>query len=174
MTTPAARHNLERKSRDADLDSARRSLDGMGARREGTQEQSDLYYHCPTGRLKLRRIDDTHAELIWYDRPDEEGLRTSTYRRVPVADAGALHAALSSGLGVRGEVRKRREVWHWHNVRVHLDDVSGLGRFIEFEAVIDEVSDEAISLVRLEAIGRALGLEGVNDVSGSYADLMGM
>ena len=174
MDTPAARHNLERKSRDADLDSAHRALAGMGARREGTQVQSDLYYHCRTGRLKLRRIDGAHAELIWYDRPDDEGLRTSTYRRVPVVDAEALHAALSSGLGVRGEVRKRREVWHWHNVRVHLDDVSGLGRFIEFEAVIAGESDEAISLVRLEAIGRALGLEATNDVSGSYADLMGM
>ena len=174
MDTPAARHNLERKSRDADLDSARRALGGMGARREGTQEQSDLYYYCPTGRLKLRRIDGAHAELIWYDRPDEEGLRTSTYRRVPVAEDEALHAALSSGLGVRGEVLKRREVWHWRNVRVHLDDVSELGRFIEFEAVIDEVSDEAISLVRLEELGRALGLAEGNDVSGSYSDLMGM
>ena len=174
MDAPAARHNLERKSRDADLDLARCALEGLGARREGTQEQSDLYYHCPTGRLKLRRIDDTHAELIWYDRPDEEGLRTSTYRRVPIADDAALHAALSSGLGVRGEVRKRREVWHWHNVRVHLDDVSELGRFIEFEAVIAGESDEAISLVRLDELGRALGLEDANDVSGSYADLMGM
>ena len=174
MDGPAARHNLERKSRDIDLDAARRALSGMGARREGVQEQSDLYYRCPTGRLKLRRIDGTRAELIWYDRPDEEGLRTSTYRRVPVLDAGALHAALASALGVRGEVRKRREVWHWHNVRVHLDEVCGLGTFLEFEAVIDEASDEAISLVRLEEIGRALGLAEANDVTGSYADLLGM
>ena len=172
MNGPAARHNLERKSRNADLDEARRTLEGIGARREGVQEQSDLYYRCPTGRLKLRRIDGTHAELIWYDRPDEEGLRTSTYRRVPVPDAEALHAALSNGLGLRGEVCKRREVWHWHNVRVHLDVVTELGTFIEFEAVIDETSDEAISLVRLETLGQALGLEETNDVSGSYADLL--
>ena len=116
----------------------------------------------------------THAELIWYDRPDEEGLRTSTYRRVEVPNAGALHAALESALGIRGEVRKRREVWHWHNVRVHLDLVSALGTFLEFEALIDATSDEAISLVRLETIGRALGLEGLNDVAGSYADLLGI
>ena len=171
MDGPAARHNLERKSRDADLDAARRVLAGLGAMCEGTQEQRDTYFCCAAGRLKLRRIDGTLAELIWYDRPDDDGLRTSTYRRVPVPDADALHAALGSALGVRGEVRKRREVWHWHNVRIHLDEVDGLGRFLEFEAVIDEASDEAISLERLEALGRALGLDPADDVAGSYADV---
>ena len=174
METPTPRLNLERKSRDADLDGARVAIEAMNARREGVQEQSDLYYRCTTGRLKLRRIDATHAELIWYDRPDDAGLRASTYRRVVVPDAEALHAALANALGIRGEVRKRREVWHWHNVRIHLDEVDALGRFIEFEAGIDEVSDEAISLVRLEVLGRALGLEEANDVAGSYADLLGI
>ena len=84
-----------------------------------------------------------------------------------------MHAALSNALGMRGEVRKRREVWHWHNVRVHLDEVGELGTFIEFEAVLDEESDEAISVVRLETLGRALGLDPANDVPGSYADLLG-
>jgi adenylate cyclase, class 2 len=170
MDSPAARRNLERKSRNADFDAVRPALEGMDARREGVMDQVDTYYHCREGRLKLRRIDGNHAELIWYARPDDEGVRASTYRRVAVPDAAALHAALSNALGVRGEVRKRREVWHWHNVRVHLDEVEGLGRYVEFEAVIDDASDEAISLERLEAIGRALGLESANDVAGSYAD----
>ena len=174
MESPPSQRNLERKSRYADLDAARRALEGIDARREGVMEQIDTYFCCFAGRLKLRRIDGTHAELIWYDRPDDEGVRASTYRRVAVPDAAALQAALANALGVRGEVRKRREVWHWHNVRVHLDEVEGLGRYVEFEAVIGDPSDEAVSLVRLESIGRALGLEPADDVAGSYADSKGL
>jgi len=33
-------------------------------------------------------------------------------------------------------VSKRREIYLWHNVRIHLDAVTGLGSFVEFEAVL--------------------------------------
>ncbi|MGK3856667.1 class IV adenylate cyclase, partial [Enterococcus faecium] len=82
------------------------------------------------GRLKLREIDGQAAVLIWYDRPDHDAARLSKYHLVPVADPAALKAALTDALGVRGEVRKRREIYLWHNVRIHLDEVAGLGSFL--------------------------------------------
>src|SRR3954471_17827649 len=41
VQTPAARHNLERKCRQAGLDTARAALVSLSARREGVQQQTD-------------------------------------------------------------------------------------------------------------------------------------
>jgi adenylate cyclase class 2 len=173
MTTPP-RHNLERKTPCPDLDAARHALTRLGARCEGLQRQRDTFFPVPNGRLKLREIEGQQAVLIWYDRPDEVGLRTSRYYLVPVPDPGVMRAALSAGLGVRGEVVKAREVWHWHNVRIHLDEVEGLGRFVEFEAVLSDADGEAVSRERLNELGGAMGLREGEDVGGAYADLLGL
>jgi adenylate cyclase class IV len=37
-------------------------------------------------------------------------------------------------------VSKRREIYLWHNVRIHPDAVTGLGSFVEFEAVFGRAS----------------------------------
>jgi adenylate cyclase class IV len=168
------RHNLERKCRHANLDTVRAVLRELGAGRETVMHQIDTYFHSRAGRLKLRVIDGRRAELIWYDRPGGESIRPCTYHRVPVDDPAAVEAVLSAALGVRGAVHKSRELWLWHNVRVHLDEVQGLGTFVEFEAVLDGHDDEAISLVRLENLGLALELAPTADVAGGYADLLGL
>jgi predicted adenylyl cyclase CyaB len=168
------RRNLERKARHRDLVSAAAALAALGARREGVQAQVDTYFHARSDRLKLRVRDGGSAELIAYDRPDEGALRLSRYHLVPAGEPVLLRAALAAALGVRGEVRKRREVWHWHNVRIHLDEVEGLGTFVEFEAVLSDAEDEATATGRLDHLGRVLGLTPADDVKGSYADLLGL
>ena len=168
-------HNLERKCRHANLSAARAVLGEMpGAVRVGSMPQVDVYFRARGGRLKLRLVEGGQAELIWYDRADEKGIRGSAHSRTAIADPTGMLSVLGSALGLRGEVRKVRELWLWHNVRIHLDEVIHLGTFVEFEAVIDAASDEAISLVRLEELGRRLGLDTAEDVAGSYADLLGL
>ena len=44
-------------------------------------------------------------------------------------------AALSETLGVDVVVEKRRHLLLWKTVRIHLDEVTGLGSFVELEAV---------------------------------------
>jgi predicted adenylyl cyclase CyaB len=172
MNEPALRRNLERKARLADLPAAHAALRALGAREEGIQRQSDVYFQVPHGRLKLRVIDDREAVLIWYQRPDCAAARLSHYRLVPIADAVGLRAALTGALGVRCEVHKCREVWHWHNVRIHLDEVEGLGTFVEFEAVLGRDDDEATAHERLRRLGVLLGLRSEDELAGSYADLL--
>src|SRR5258708_1706900 len=122
------RRNLEHKFRCHDLDAVRAALPPLAPRPAGVQLQTDTYFHSRAGRLKLREIDGEPAVLIWYDRSDAATAKLSTYHLVPVADAASLHTALTAALGVRGVVRKRREIFLWHNVRIHLDEVEGLGR----------------------------------------------
>lgn len=52
-----------------------------------------------------------------------------------------LRAALRASLGERGVVVKRRHLFLWRNVRIHLDDVENLGSFLELEAVAPADSD---------------------------------
>jgi len=154
-----SRRNLELKLRVQDLATLREACLRL-AEPVGVFGQSDTYFHAPHGRLKLRettRADGVRdatptATLIAYRRPDSGDVRASDYHLVPVADPALLKSALSQALGVRGEVRKRREVLMHHNVRIHLDEVEGLGTFVELEAVISDHPDEALSRSRLDAL----------------------
>jgi predicted adenylyl cyclase CyaB len=174
MADPMPRRNLECKARCADLAAVARVLERLDTRLEGLQLQTDTYFHVRFGRLKLRVINGSKAVLIWYERPNELAARLSRYHLVPVSDAEVLRAALTAGLGVRGEVRKQRTIYHYHNVRIHLDEVDGLGSFIEFEAVLSPTDGEEISHQRLAELGSALRLETVQDQAKSYADLLGI
>jgi predicted adenylyl cyclase CyaB len=73
---------------------------------------------------------------------------------------------------VRAKVRKRREILLLDNVRIHLDEVEGLGSFIEFEVVVGEGETEARCVARAEELLQAFGVKASDLVSGSYADLV--
>jgi adenylate cyclase class 2 len=166
------RRNLERKARCADPTLAAAAIERLGARCAGVLIQTDVYFRVSHGRLKLRTMEGQQAVLIWYERPNAATARWSRYHLVPVIDPGGMRAALAAALGERGEVRKRRTLWLWHNVRIHLDVVADLGTFVEFEAVMAANDDESIAQARLAELGSALGLTPAEDVADSYVDLL--
>lgn len=161
------------------------ALDRLGAVVTATLRQTDTYFHCNTGRLKLRQIAEisadgcerASAELIGYRRADDAGFRGSDYVVSRVHDAATLLACLSGSLGVRCVVRKRRDLLLWHNVRIHLDDVEGLGAFLEFEAVVDPLDGGAfanadVSNERLATLCDALWIDPSQAIAGSYSDMV--
>lgn len=168
------RRNLELKARCADLAAAEAAARALGARHQADEQQLDTFFVVPHGRLKLREITGAPAVLIWYDRPDAAEARQSRYLLVPAPEPALLKQALATALGVRGEVRKHRRILLWHNVRVHLDQVVGLGTFVEFEAVLGQDADETASAARLTALAEALRLRPDAAVASAYADLLGL
>jgi len=166
------KRKIELKARCADLPAARASCSTLQLRGELFLRQIDTYFDCQHGRLKLRVIDDGQAELIWYDRSDEARSRASDYLVVPVSNANELREALAAAMGIRIEVRKRRNVLLWHNVRIHLDEVEGLGSFVEFEAVMDDGSDEATAHARLAELCELLSITPRDYMKESYENLM--
>jgi adenylate cyclase, class 2 len=170
MTQP--NRNIELKARCRDFRSAAEAVMRLGAVRLGALEQIDTYFRASEGRLKLREATSRPAELIWYDRADYPEFRDSDYYVVRVADAATTKAALGHAMGVRGVVRKRRELWMYQNVRIHFDDVEDLGTFVELEAVLTGADDETSSLARLEALSEALAIRPDDRVSASYSDLL--
>ncbi len=165
------RRNVELKCRCRDLEAVRRRAEAAGARDAGVLVQRDTFYGAGRARLKLRVIEGARAELISYERPDEEGPRTSRYRIAPVERPDELGAVLAHALGVTGEVRKRRRLRLLRNTRIHLDEVEGLGHFVELETVLGDGS-EAEGRRELDEIAAALGLEDEERVAVAYVELL--
>ena len=128
--------NVEIKARDADPEATAARCEGLGAADHGVLRQRDTYFAGRHGRLKLREEHGSTAELIAYRRPDTTEAEASAFIRAAAADPAALREALDAALGEIVVVVKRRRLWLWEHVRIHLDDVEGLGTFIELEAMV--------------------------------------
>ena len=134
--------------------------------------QDDTFFHCGTGRLKLRVFADGRGELIAYQRPDSTGPKTSDYTITPVPDPDALRATLARALGIRGRVVKQRSLLRVGRTRVHLDRVDGLGDFLELEVVLrDGERAEDGEAVAHDLLQR-LHIDATQLVAGAYLDLL--
>lgn len=134
--------------------------------------QRDTYFVVPSGRLKLREENGAAAHLISYQRADESDQRESRYRIIEVEQAGELIAALSSNLGVKVVVEKKRRLFLWRDVRIHLDLVETLGSFIEFEAIVAAGSDLSQERQKVEGLRAEFGLADADLVASGYSDLI--
>ena len=152
------RRHLELKARDPDPVASLAAARALGARDQGVLSQRDTYFAAPRGRLKLREQEPGGAQLIAYERAVVAAARESRYRRVDVPDPEALRAALDAALGTTVVVRKRRHLLLSENVRIHLDDVEGLGAFVDLEAVVPDGGATADEAARVRLLRDALGL----------------
>ena len=88
----------------------------------------------------------------------------------PAPEPELTKAALSAALGVSSVVIKRREVYLYQNVRIHLDDVQGLGTFLEFEAVLGQGVDEQVGYKQIRWLCQQFGIKDGDVLDGSYGD----
>ncbi|MEK7568297.1 MAG: class IV adenylate cyclase [Patescibacteria group bacterium] len=108
------------------------------ARHAGKLCQTDTYYNCRDGRLKLREINAQKFELIFYKRPNTNNSKISNYQILDInkKQAKIIKSILADALRTKNIIKKTRDLWIYKNTRIHLDKVSGLGRFLELETVI--------------------------------------
>lgn len=163
--------NVELKARCADLEGAAARCTALGASDEGILEQRDTYFATRRGRLKLRELG-TGSELIAYARPDNPDAAESSYLRTPVGAPSELAEALDGALGTTVVVTKRRRLFLWEGVRIHLDDVEALGTFVELEAVLPVAGDLATAHEKLARLRTELGITDADLVAGGYSDLL--
>lgn len=169
----APRANVEIKARVADLAGVRARAEPLATARLGVDRQVDTYFRTAAGRLKLRESSLSGGQLVPYLRPDEAGPKRSDYAVVPVAEPARVRELLAAVLGVHRVVRKTREILLVENVRVHLDEVEGLGAFVELEAVFDGSADaEARERVKIARLLDALGVRDQDLVAVSYETLL--
>jgi predicted adenylyl cyclase CyaB len=163
--------NWELKCRCGDLEGVRSRAFALGARDVGVLEQVDTFFPAPEGRVKLREFGEGGGELIAYRRPDGTEARGSDYLLYQVPEPERLREVLAFALGTRAVVRKRRRLLLWRHTRIHLDQVEGLGAFVELETVMTGQTD-AEARAELEQVAAALGLDACELVSQAYVDLL--
>ena len=164
--------NIEIKARVSDPEAILIKAKILTGAEPETILQTDTFFHAETGRLKIREFVDGTGELISYHRPDAEGPKTSSYAIVRTADAGALRDVLAAVLPVRGVVRKKRLLLLAGRTRIHLDEVEGLGSFMELEVVLAEEDNKDRGEREVADLMKRLGVMPGDLVRGAYIDLM--
>lgn len=134
--------------------------------------QDDTFFRCEAGRLKLRAFSATEGELIFYRRSDEPGPKASFYLRSRTSDPASLREALSLAYGQAGRVVKARTLFLVGRTRVHLDDVQGLGQFMELEVVLDDGEADESGVREAQALMAQLGIQPSQLIQGAYVDLL--
>lgn len=164
--------NVEIKARISDLAVMMARAQELSGTAGELLEQEDTFFVVPSGRLKLRVLAPDHAELIGYRRQDGSGPRASTYHVYPTANPNALRQVIGTALEIRGTVRKKRWLFLVGNTRLHLDEVEGLGSFVELEVVLRPEQTLEDGAATAHQLMRALGIEAASLLEEAYIDLL--
>ncbi len=164
--------NIEIKARVRDFDEIRRRAEELSDTPVEVIPQEDTFFNTSKGRLKLRVLSPDKGQLIYYTRPDQEGPKRSDYHISLTSDPENLKHVLELAYGIRGVVRKTRYLYLVGQTRVHLDDVEGLGQFMELEVVMRDGQSDTEGQVIAEGLMMALGMERSDLLEGAYMDLL--
>lgn len=168
------KHLVEIKARTTRTEEQRNLLLAKGANFKGTDHQIDHYFNVPEGRLKLRSGNIEHS-LIFYQRGNQAGPKDSSVALTKIdsqALADSFAATLNQALGTWVKVDKQREIYFIDNVKFHLDEVAGLGAFIEIEAIGDSAAEREALLDQCQSYMDYLGVLEEELIENSYSDLL--
>lgn len=165
--------NVEIKAKCANQDAIRKYLIANNAAYKGMDHQTDTYFNVQHGRLKLRQ-GNIENNLIQYERENMAGPKTSNFNLVKIPDAEKLKEALTKALGILKVVKKSREIYYIKNVKFHIDEVDGLGSFVEIEA--GNLLDPTLTTEALQAQCKfyltAFEIKEEDLVTHSYSDML--
>jgi predicted adenylyl cyclase CyaB len=171
MPPPLGR-NVEIKARPRDVARTRDAARSLADSAPTLIRQVDTFFRTQVGRLKLRVFEDGSGELIHYERADTSGPKESRYVIARLPQAEDVRSVLAGALGVRTVVRKTRMLYLVGQTRIHIDEVEGLGTFLELEVVLraDQSAEDGHRVA--EELMVRLGVATGDLVAGAYADLL--
>lgn len=164
--------NIEIKAYCTNPDRIEQFLIAEKADYKGLDHQIDTYFNIPEGRLKLRE-GNIENSLIYYKRDNISGPKKSQVQLYKTQPGSGLKEVLLQALGTKIIVDKKRKIYFIENIKFHIDQVKGLGSFVEIEAIDKQGT---IGQTKLEAqCARYITKFGIkkNDlISHSYSDLL--
>lgn len=164
--------NIEIKAYCRNADFVRKILFDLNADFRGLDEQTDTYFHTSRGRLKLRE-GNIENNLIYYEREELKGIKQSFFHLAAVSDPENLKQILQNAYGVKVVVVKKREIFYITNVKFHLDEITGLGSFVEIEASSLGSELTAAELrQQCEAYIQKFNIRAEDFIDRSYSDLI--
>ncbi len=164
--------NIEIKARISEPEALEEKLLALNAVGPTTLFQDDSFFACPAGRLKLRDFGDGQCELIFYRRNDLPGPKPSFYLLSQSQDPAGLRELLTAALGSAGRVIKRRQLFLIGRTRIHVDQVEGLGDFMEIEVVLGDNEPESDGTAVAQALLDSLEIAPDQLLRGAYVDLL--
>ena len=164
--------NIEIKARVRDFPELKRRAEAISDSPLEVIPQEDTFFVTSKGRLKLRILAPDRAQLVYYERPDQDGPKRSDYFIFNTNDPENLKTALRLALGIRGVVRKTRYLYMVGQTRVHLDDVERLGQFMELEVVLRADQSDADGQAIADDLMKRFGIEPTDLIEGAYMDLI--
>jgi predicted adenylyl cyclase CyaB len=164
--------NIEIKARARNFDNIKARAETLSDTPMEVIPQEDIFFNTPQGRLKLRVLAGDRGQLIYYKRPNQEGPKRSDYHISHTSDSSNLKRVLELAYGIRGVVRKTRYLYLVGQTRVHLDDVEGLGQFMELEVVMQDGQSDVEGQAIAEDLMASLGVERSDLLEGAYMDLL--
>jgi predicted adenylyl cyclase CyaB len=162
--------NVEIKAKCFAQEKVREILKSCNADFKGVDHQIDTYFKVPNGRLKLRE-GTIENYLIFYERENKEGPKQSNVILYKTESSFNLKEILTKSLGVLAVVDKQREIYFIENVKFHLDNVQGLGTFMEIEAIdtTGNIGKEKL-LDQCNHYLELLGIQESDMLTNSYSD----
>jgi adenylate cyclase, class 2 len=159
--------NLELKIKLKSFQQIEDLLTGHKVQFRGMLKQKDIYFKVKSGLLKLRIEHGTYT-LIRYLR-DEKGKRWSNYELL------YLHGKdpekyLRHLFDIETIVEKRRKLYLWKDTRIHLDNVKGLGKFLELETLL--VSTKKNAFEQFNELKMFLKIDKYKQIRKSYKNLV--
>ncbi|MGA8274338.1 MAG: class IV adenylate cyclase [Candidatus Sulfotelmatobacter sp.] len=137
-----------------------------------TIHQEDFFFCSDRARLKLRVFASDRGELIRYERTNVADARGSHYLIARTSDPQKLLEILRAELGAAGVVKKTRTLYLIGQTRVHIDEVSGLGEFLELEVVLRPEQTEAEGKKIANSLLAELGIGKEQLLAEAYVDLL--
>src|SRR4030066_1012879 len=156
--------NIEIKARVHDVKRLQQKVEQLSDSPCQVILQKDTFFNCPNGRIKLRELGPKHGQLVYYVRQDITGPKHSEYKKFETEAPASLKIILSEAFGVRGVISKVRYLYLVGQTRIHLDDIKGLGKFMELEVVLQPG--------QMDAEGQAIAENLMNELGITDSDLI--
>jgi predicted adenylyl cyclase CyaB len=165
--------NIEIKAKIDEFESIRFKLANL---KPEIFKQKDFFINSNEGRLKFRQYENYKSQLIYYERDEQNYLMPSQFKIYTYPDKIKSRLALKkfkNNYGLKGVVKKTREYYRDGNVRIHLDDVQNLGKFIEIEVVVDSNTNiENAKKIAENYFHKILAIPIKQTISSSYIELI--
>jgi adenylate cyclase class IV len=140
----------------------------------GTLNQTDTYYECNTGRLKLREEQNKPSKIIHYDRSNEAVERISRFDFYPIDNVDLFKKVFGGSLKVELTVTKTRKLYLYKHARIHHDRVDELPgkEFVKIEVLINNKEKEEHAPELMKKLLILLNIKNEDKIDVGYRELI--
>ncbi|MGB9926832.1 MAG: class IV adenylate cyclase [Methanosarcina sp.] len=165
----------------ADHSEVRSVLKNMEAIKIGVENHSDIYFAAPyrdfaktDEALRIRSVNN--EAVLTYKGPKLDGVsKTREELETHVDGASMLKILHALGFSEAGEVRKKREIFKIdsaEDITICLDEVEGLGEFLEVEIVAENEKELEIAREKLFELLKQFGASEKDSIRTSYLEMV--